>query len=226
MTQAITKRLTLAGYETSVATFGGCIPFPGYRTVDRDCNSANAAMYRHVADSNYELIVLAFRAQPVLFQDYKIIYNNIIESQKSHVIDAQNMVLSGLTHLIKTGANIIVFEPIPEMTKDIGHFARNHFAFDSNYEALAFSVPFSTYLNRAKAVLDILHGISAPNFSVLKTSRILCNGIGFECQGIEAGVSLYVDDNHLSRFGVDKLMVEFDRKLNNILDIDEVTGNP
>jgi peptidoglycan/LPS O-acetylase OafA/YrhL len=213
ITHAITTSLTSAGYQTAVATFGGCIPFPGYRTMARDCNSANREMYRHVAESDYDLIVLAFRPQPVLFEDFTIFLTDRTAISPNQPINVPKMIRLGLEQLINTGAKVVVFEPVPEMPMDIGHLARNRFAFDANYDALEFSVPFSTYLNRVEPILNVLNEIYTPNVFVVKTSEILCDGVDNACPGIASGVALYVDDNHLSRFGINKLMAGVEAEL-------------
>ncbi|WCR11940.1 acyltransferase [Paracoccus stylophorae] len=224
MTEAVAARLVSAGYETSVATFGGCVPFPGYRTVFRDCHAANTAMYRHVAESGYDVIVLVFRPQPVFFEDHRIIPAG--DASPDQPVDVLEMIRSGLMQLIGTGANVILFEPVPDMPRDIGHLARNRFAFDEDHATVEFSIPFSQYLGRTEPVLDFLRTIRAPDLTVLETSRVMCDGIDRACAGIEAGVALYIDDNHLSRFGVHKLMAGVDKDLQDALDASNLAVPP
>lgn len=211
MTSEIVARLTASGYITSVATFGGCIPFPGYRTSSRDCNAANTAMYNHVAGSRYNLIVLAFRSQPVLDNDYKLIAAPDTGVPSDSPVDAQRIIRTGLKRLMKTGAKVIVFEPVPEMSKDIGFFARKYFAYDKDHEKINISAPFADYLERSQKMLGILESFNDPNVAVIRTSKIMCDGIDLACPGMELGVALYADDNHLSRFGIAKLFAGVDR---------------
>lgn len=213
LTPALVDRLTMAGYDTAVATFGGCIPFAGYRTAARDCDAANAAMLRHVADARYDLVVLAFRPQHFMTGEEKVILAGSGKVPDNPSASIYDLIGTGLQRLLDTGARVIVFEPVPEMARDIGHFARNRFAFDPDHRNLSFSTPFGNYLDRAGPALDVLRAGWGPDLTVIPTSRILCDDGRMLCWGVEKGVALYTDDNHLSVFGVNKLMAGIDARM-------------
>lgn len=213
LTPALVKRLTAEGYETTVATFGGCIPFPGYRTVARDCDAANSAMLQHVEKSRYDLIVLAFRPQPLLTGEERLIpvgTTSVLGNPADYTV---RLMQAGLKKLLDSGAEVIVFEPVPEMPRDIGHFARNIFAFNANHQGISFSAPLSGYMDRAGPVLSSLRNAKVENLRLIPTSQLLCDEAQRKCLGIEDGVALYVDSNHLSKFGVEKLLAPFEKEL-------------
>lgn len=213
LTSALVDRLTNAGYKTSVATFGGCIPFSGYRTITRDCDAANSAMLQHVENSRYDLIIVAFRPQRLLAEEEKIIRVNSGQPLTNSSDYIKNIIETGLQKLTATGARVVVFEPVPEMPRDIGHLARNYFAFESDYKKMSFSRPINEYVIRSGSALEILRSKKLDNLTTIPTSKILCNNDQMLCFGIEDGTALYVDDNHLSMFGVNKIMREVDSSL-------------
>lgn len=213
LTDALVKRLTDAGYQTSVATFGGCIPFAGYRTAERNCDAANTAMQDHVAASDYDLIVLAFRSQPLFNGETSILSGDGQEKTSDISGYISDLIRDGLSRLTASGARVVVFEPVPEMSRQVGHLARNYFAFEKKYQDLTFATPLQSYLDRAGTSLDLLREMQGSGLELIPTSRILCDDEIGQCAGIEAGVALYTDDNHLSVFGVEKLMSGLDAEI-------------
>lgn len=206
LTDAIVARLTGLGFRTSVATFGGCVPFPGFRTATRNCDAANMAMAEHIAASRYDLIVLAYRPQPILNSEEPVYDKDGTTALRKPADEISAASIETLRHLLAADMRVVVIEPVPEMSRGIGHLARNRFAFDQNYMKLNFATPLATYEKRTGPYLAKLRALEGEGLHLIPTSDILCDAEQGRCNGIELGKALYVDDNHLSVFGVRKLM--------------------
>jgi len=209
---AVRDTLVAEGYEVSVMTFGGCPPFPGYSLPDRDCNKANQAVYNHLEANSYDLVVIATRAQLMISEASRHRYSgsvSYLSSSNPGLVVFEN----GLSQLSNLDSKIIYFDPVPEMPLDIGLFARKSAAFETDTRSVVFSIPHVEYVRQAGPLLDVLKRLENDQFRRVPVSQQFCTGQDTACIAIEGGVAFYSDNNHLSSFGVAKLLPPLRRLL-------------
>jgi peptidoglycan/LPS O-acetylase OafA/YrhL len=208
---ALRDELVAEGYQVSVMAFGGCPPFLGHSLPNRDCNLANEAAYNHLKANNYDLVLIASRAQLLIAEDSGYRFSDAAPDLSNSELGLAAFE-NGLEQLSNLDSKIIYFDPVPEMPLDIGLFARKSAAFEADRGSAAFSIPYVEYVRRAGPLLDVLESMESDQFRRVSVAQQFCKGPGNACTAIEGGVALYADNNHLSTFGVVKLLSQL-RKL-------------
>ncbi len=230
----VRNELLARDIETTVITFGGCIPFPGFHFAGRNCDDANREVYKYIKNETFDLVIISFRPQhlysgPIHSNKNKLLaqreplFITPLEGEEVGINKKLHQTLSiihrGLHELLTTKSKLLVFYPIPESRSNIKQLALKKFAFDPKNHVHDFTTSFEFFTQRAGPVTKLLDEIKAPNLFSIRPHELLCNAN--KCANILDGIALYSDDNHLSLAGVDLIMPLFRGTLERVLALEK-----
>lgn len=78
----VRDELLARNIETTVITFGGCIPFPGLRFAGRNCDDANRAIYKYIKNETFDFVIISFRPQHLYAGPIHRIKNEILTQKE------------------------------------------------------------------------------------------------------------------------------------------------
>ena len=209
--------ITDRGYKLTVATFRGCMPFPGFRTRQRPCDEANQQTYDWIATENYDLIVVAFR-----LPSWDSIESHVTLADPTGVTATQDnfppLIDAALRRLLANAEDVVIITPVPDMPKEIWPYIRKRAVFDATPAELAIWADYSELRDHYAALRAILDQLDSENLWVVDGLAIFCDESVGICPGIENGQALYFDDNHLTAAGVAKIKPQIIRALDLLQD--------
>ena len=209
------RMLTDRGYTVTVAPLRGCMPFPGFRTVNRDCDAANARIYDWIAADAYDVVVLAFRLPPWSEIAARFTLTGTTEGDaRSGPATPDGIVAlveTALRRLLADAGQVVVILPVPDMPVNVRHHVLRRGMFAAAPSDLAVETRFSEVRARQEPVRDLLRGLAPDRLHVVDGTAAFCDAARDRCMGVAEGRALYIDDNHLSALGVERLRPELAR---------------
>lgn len=219
----ITQALIARGYSVEQATVTGCVPFPGFTRVGRPCDAANQRIFAYIAETGFDLVLVAMRPAVMLYDggfdngeggveaepDFKVIYDADalgLPETASKPEKLARLYAQGLTALIDTGASMILIYPIPEAGWNVPELAFRTILQDGN-TAPTLSTSYARYIERNRPFFEILDSIQLPGLFRVRPDQILCDTMVPErCANVVDGRILYGDDDHLTVSGAQLLV--------------------
>ncbi|MGD1882759.1 MAG: acyltransferase family protein [Paracoccaceae bacterium] len=210
-----------AGYDVTLLTVTACPPFRGYDKVGYGCQVANDRIRAHLADIRPDLMVLAFRPQPLFTKPF----DNGEGGHESNVFtrpsfdhaylgaapDAGPEALAGavyrkgVSELAALTDDLVLIYPIPEAGWHVTQSVAKQSLF--GFGAQALSTDAALYQRRNGGIIADLDRISTPNLHRIRPGDIFCNtDLPGRCVNAAGGEVFYRDDDHLSATGAARLM--------------------
>jgi len=205
-----------SGQAFRLFAMAGCRPALGYKSPGNSCDwHTHAAVTAILADQRLKVVVIAAEyantiynglggsqlhpeAEPSLVADLPVLFPNTLAAHQT-LFAARFADIVG--QLAQSGRQIILVEPIPDVTVDVPRALARLAARDADWGDFAW--PRSYYDRRQAFVLSLFEELaqSDPAITLAQPQDRLCDRIS--CRLSWQGNPLYIDSYHLSLVGAD-----------------------
>lgn len=204
---ALAEKLKSENKGVKHFTFSGCKPsYQEKETFSRCSKWYNDSVEYIVNNKDIDNIVFNHRFTSMLVKGDASNYpHSSLTKITNETINFSKNIDKLIIYLAANKKNVYIFDPIPELDKDINHKIFHKLNENPNlFSILGTSLDW--YEKRNKYVIEHFKNAKYPsNVHLIKTKNALCDEVN--CFAVKDRKSLYFDDNHLSIHGA-KLLVE------------------
>ena len=144
---------------------------------------------------------------------FKIVFKN------ENNLKLEEGIRNSINDLLENDVKVILIYPVPildffphKTLFDL--YISDKDNFHINFKANPLTSSYSEFLKYAKQSHDLLDSINHPNLIKIYTHELFCDKISDTCKTHDKNNIFYIDDDHLSKFGNEKIVNQIFNELN------------
>ena len=147
----------------------------------------------------------------------KKFFNIVFKNENN--LKLEEGIRNSINDLLENNVKVILIYPVPILDffphkKLFDLYISDKDNFHLNLKANPLTSSYSEFLEYAKQSHDLLDSINHPNLIKIYTHELFCDKISDTCKTHDANNIFYIDDDHLSKFGNEKIVNQIFNELN------------
>jgi len=145
-------------------------------------------------------------------------FNLVFKNENN--LELEKGVRNSINDLLENNVKVIIIYPVPILDfypqkKLFDLYISDKENFSKNFKDKPFFISFSDFKIYAKKSHDLLNSINHPNLIKIYTHEIFCDELSDTCKAHNENEIFYIDEDHLSKFGNNKIVDQIFNELNN-----------
>ena len=147
----------------------------------------------------------------------KKFFNIVFKNENN--LKLEEGIRNSINDLLENNVKVILIYPVPILDffphkKLFDLYISDKDNFHLNLKANPLTSSYSEFLEYAKQSHNLLDSINHPNLIKIYTHELFCDKISDTCKTHDANNIFYIDDDHLSKFGNEKIVNQIFNELN------------